>query len=144
MKEIPGYNGQYLATEDGRIWSIKKQDFMTPYADQKGYYRIHMPDGIKTVHRLIALTFIPNPDNLETVDHIDEDKTNNSVSNLRWMDRGENKSRSWSKRCRCIEDGLEFSNQAEAARYYGISPGQLSRVLNGQRNHTHGLHFERI
>lgn len=42
------------------------------------------------------------------------------------------------------EDGLEFSNQAEAARYYGINPGALSRVLNGQRNHVHGLHFERM
>lgn len=43
-----------------------------------------------TVHRLVAEAFIPNPDNLECVNHIDENKLNNNVNNLEWLSRGDN------------------------------------------------------
>lgn len=46
------------------------------------------------VHRLVAEAFIPNPNNLSDVDHIDENKNNNSVENLRWLSHKENSSRS--------------------------------------------------
>ena len=45
---------------------------------------VHLKDGVKKVHRLIAMTFLENPDDLPQVNHIDEDKTNNHVDNLEW------------------------------------------------------------
>lgn len=55
------------------------------------YYALsvnHLPE--KYVHRLVAYAFIPNPENKRTIDHIDGDKLNNHVSNLRWATHAEN------------------------------------------------------
>ena len=85
MKEIPNYNGDYLASEDGRIYSTLLNRFLKPYKEKrKGYMVVHLKDGVKKVHRLVAMTFLDNPDNLPQVNHKDEDKTNNSVENLEW------------------------------------------------------------
>ena len=141
MKPIPGYDNKYYATFDGMIWSEKRHKFLKPSINRKGYLIVHMPDGPKTVHRLVALTYIDNPLNLETVDHIDENKFNNSVENLRWMSRGNNKSRSWSKRVMCVETGETFKSQYATCKAKGIQPAHLSQVLNGKRERTLGLHF---
>ena len=87
MKDIPGYENYYAATEDGRIWSYKSNKFLIPY-DAKGYQKVTLSINGKlqpfTVHRLIALTYIPNPENKPTIDHINRDPQDNRVSNLRW------------------------------------------------------------
>lgn len=141
MKAIPGYDGAYYATIDGMIWSDKRKRFLTPVIDHKGYLRVRMPDGPKRIHRLIAITYIDNPCGFDTVDHIDENKFNNSVDNLRWLSRGENKSRSWSKPVKCVETGEVFKSQIECCNAKNIQPSHLSQVLNGKRDKTRGLHF---
>jgi type IV secretory pathway VirB9-like protein len=61
---------------------------------KKGYLRVYLSIGskkhTKRIHRLIALTFVENPDKKETVNHIDCNKLNNHVSNLEWMTNQEN------------------------------------------------------
>ena len=65
--------------------------FVTPYLHRpSGYMCVRLNDGIYKLHRILAKHFIPNPDDLPEVDHIDRDKANNSIENLRWTSRSEN------------------------------------------------------
>lgn len=83
FKPIPGYEG-YMATEDGRIWSCKRDKFLCPARHKRGYLQVHTTYGVAKVHRLIALAFIPNPSNFPCINHKDEDKENNRADNLEW------------------------------------------------------------
>ena len=71
MKDIPGYEGEYAATRDGQIWSHKSQIYLKHYINKKGYHLVSLSKNGKAktcrVHRLVALTWIPNPDNLPQV-----------------------------------------------------------------------------
>ena len=92
MKAIPGYPG-YFATVDGRIYSNKTHKFLSQ--SMRGeYLRVSLVNnGKKTsesVHQLVALTFLPNPDNLPQVNHKDENKLNNRIENLEWVSAKEN------------------------------------------------------
>ena len=55
-----------------------------------GYYIVHLDGKAYTLHRLLALTFIPNPENKPEIDHIDGNPLNNDLSNLRWATHKEN------------------------------------------------------
>jgi len=90
--EIQGYPN-YLIYEDGRIWSnYNKGRWLKPQFN--AYFRISLfKDGKRKfflIHRLVAIHFIPNPENKPCVDHIDGITTNNNVSNLRWVTQKEN------------------------------------------------------
>jgi len=125
MKPIPGYEGLYSAEEDGRIFSHSRnrKKYLTPAITRDGYfmvvlYKDEQPKSIK-VHRLIALTFIPNPENKYAVDHIDRDKTNNSVSNLRWATRSEN-----------LINTIVHKNNKLGEKHIGFNRGYFIFTLN--------------
>ena len=89
INEIKGFEEfeGYGITSCGRVYSFKTNKFLKSAKDKKGYLHVWLADGKgngKTVriHRLVALAYIPNPNNLETVDHIDEDKEHNYINNL--------------------------------------------------------------
>ena len=89
-KEIPNYP-KYEASNLGRIRNKKKQNILKPIKTKSGYYNISLGNTLngnppKRVHRIIALTFIPNPNNLPQINHKDENKANNAVDNLEWCD----------------------------------------------------------
>ena len=94
MKEIPGYNGNYKINESGIIVN-KNNHVMRTALSNSGYLRTALEDQDgnrknKSIHRLVAETFIPNPDNLPVVMHLDNDPLNNHVSNLKWGTQSDN------------------------------------------------------
>lgn len=94
-KEIPGYEGRYEASTFGFIRNFKTKKIKSTYLNEKDYLVVDLIDvnGIKKhrkVHRLVALTFIPNPDNKPDVNHLKGNKLNNEVSNIEWSTREEN------------------------------------------------------
>lgn len=88
MKDIPGYEGKYAITSCGKVWNYKFKTFMKPEQMNNGYLRIQLSkDGKKErflIHRLVAITYLPNPDNLPCVNHKDEIRDHNWINNLEW------------------------------------------------------------
>jgi len=94
MKDVVGYEGHYSVTEDGRVWSHKRNRFLVG-GDKKGYRGVLLSKPgekrvYKTVHRIVAEAYLPNPENRPQINHIDGDKLNNAVSNLEWITAKEN------------------------------------------------------
>lgn len=109
LKEIPDFCG-YYASKEGKIYSTLAQGCRDRYdlskrvepkelkyrLTKKGYCRVYMRRESTNkredlyVHRIIASIFIPNPLNLPEVNHIDNNRTNNSVDNLEWITRKDN------------------------------------------------------
>ena len=92
--EVVGFEN-YLIYDDGRVWSKNgKGMFLKPRVDKDGYLQVFLwKDGKHKnmrVHRLIALYYIENPENKPEVDHFDNNRQNNNISNLRWVSHSEN------------------------------------------------------
>ena len=83
-----------LVRSDGMIFIPENKSIMAHWTygtlQPNGYYKIHLRHKMYNVHRLVAETFIPNPDNKPLIDHIDRNPSNNNISNLRWVTHQEN------------------------------------------------------
>lgn len=100
MAPIPGYETRYLVSKDGKVYSLlhNPPKLLKPsFNSRTGYESVGLYGGIKRkqpyVHRLVAITFIPNPLGLREVDHIDANKQHNHVDNLEWCSPSTNTKR---------------------------------------------------
>lgn len=107
MKKIDGFE-KYSITRDGRVWSWKSNKFLSHGLAGKGYPNVVLwKDGKgygRHIHRLMAETYIPNPDNKREVNHKDGNKENNFLYNLEWVTSSEN-------RLHAYEIGLQGSGE---------------------------------
>jgi hypothetical protein len=96
LKEFPD---KYLINKKGEIWSIYSKKLLSTFEGRGGYIGVRLRNGCsrdksaitRTIHRLLGIQYIENPNNLPFIDHIDRNNKNNSLENLRWVDYIENR-----------------------------------------------------
>ena len=153
-KEIPLYltsnRPNYYVSSLGR-YKNKERIINVKYSS--GYKRVRIGDVKYLLHRLVAFTFIPNPENKEQVNHIDGNKINNSVENLEWVTNQENQIHK-------VKTGLykgthkiiqydqnmniisKFNSIVEASRLLGVSASCISSNCTGRVKKLQcGFHF---
>lgn len=154
-KEVKGYNGLYKVTRDGVVFATKNNRILKSEMNRAGYYAVRLSmNGInrmRLVHRLVAEAFIPNPDNLPVINHKDENKLNNHVSNLEWctqkynVNYGSAFERRMKKICKpivCVETGETFRSVKEASEKIGLCRLQISLCLRGKAKTAAGFHWK--
>lgn len=164
MKFIPGFEGRYSATKDGRIYSHLSGKYLKGNPDAKQYQRIRLyyADGSSKwfrLHRLIALTYLPLPSGYTAeeldVGHKDDNPANNNLDNLYWCTRKENlNAEHFLNICRnkdntpipvrCVETGQIYESIAEAGRQTGISRHGINDCLLGYHKTAKGYHWEKV
>ena len=156
-KDIKGYEGIYQISSFGRVYSVKNNIFISQSVRANGYMQISLhKDGKRKpvlVHRLVAEAFIPNPENKETVNHLDEDKTNNRVDNLEWATVKENcnygthTERVVSHKRHpvyLLETNTIYKSLAEAARQTGINVSTICNNLSLPDEKKRKWHFSLV
>lgn len=148
-KEIQGFEGEYAISNKGNVKNLKSGRILGERYDSMGYKFVNLKGKEYKVHRLVALAFIPNPNNLPQVNHIDENKKNNNVSNLEWCTALYNINYSSHKRCCKINqltlDGelvkvWESSMQIE--RELGYSQGYIIQCCKRKIRSAYGYRWE--
>lgn len=159
LYKIEGLEG-YKITKDGRVWSDKSKKFLVQTLCN-GYLTIVFSDNKKrAIHRLVALTFIPNPENKPNVNHKDCNKENNKLENLEWVTQKENcadHGKEISHPRRVIQKDLQgkvintFDSLIEAGNAIGFSPSAISKAVLKINNTAggfiwdyEGIHTEEI
>lgn len=156
MKQHPYYKDLYVTT-DGKVFRQKGESFieLKQTTTTFGYLDItvkHQGKYLrKRVHRIVAETYLSNPDGLREVDHLDCDKKNNSVDNLEWVSSKENKRRAHEnglydsnkganhhnavlsedvvhKICQCIQDGMR---NIDICKLFSVSKHNVAHIKNG-------------
>ena len=151
-KDVAGYEGFYQVSNRGNVRSVARADSLGRKCRGRvlkqgyssgGYPQVNLYKNgkrkIRLIHRLVAGAFIPNPESLPQVNHIDEDKDNNNLENLEWCDSKYNvnygtRTERVSKKVRAVnvETGevVTFNSTQEAGRK-GYSSGGVSTACRG-------------
>lgn len=164
-KPIPQFEGIYEISNLGRVRSLDRYDnvnhfhkgrIMKQGTSTAGYKQVGLRDGkrlftVKPIHRLVALAFLPNPNNLPCVNHIDENKENNTVVNLEWCTVLHNNCHGTRLERVALKEGKhvvkldanfvivdEYPSINEAARKNGLFKDAIRRSINSNRKRTSG------
>lgn len=163
-KDVVGYEDYYMVSNDGYVFSKRSNRIMNRSLTSMGYYRvIFCIDKIEKamyIHRLVAMAFIPNPNNYPCVNHKDENPKNNNVENLEWCTHKYNTNygsciekdrikhinhKSLSKPIVCYKNGVvvkEYPSIREAQRQTGIKNQNITLCCQGKLKRTGGYQWK--
>jgi hypothetical protein len=149
----------YEVSSFGRVRNKKRKNILSVHK-VSGYYKVHLSiNGKKkmcSVHRLVAIAFIPNPNNLPQINHKDEDSSNNYVQNLEWCTasyninygtRNQRAAEKNSKPIAQIKDGTVvaiYSSSIEAQKQTGIDFSKIRMCCRKERKSAGGYQWKEI
>ena len=146
---IKGWEGLYEINKNGEVRNAKNKNTIVGDINNCGYYRVSLYNQGQSKkyfrHRLVAEHFLDKPEEKDFVNHIDGDKSNNSLENLEWVSQSENEKHAFENGLKqktnkpfIIEfvngDIKEYENQYVCAKEIGCSQSSVKNWLNGQRN----------
>ena len=153
-RDIPGFEGAYQASNLGRIRG--RRGILHPIVNWDGYHRVALQKEGRPVrvalHRLVALAFIPNPENKPQVNHKDGDRGNCTAENLEWSTNAENQrhrrrvngSGGYSSKRAVVNTttGQSFESLSEAARQTGARIASIQECCKGLRKTANGYGWQ--
>lgn len=146
VKDVQGYEGVYSVTSHGRVWSIRRNKWLSIFRTGTGYSTVTLclfgDDEDKKVHRLVGEAFIPNPERKPQINHKNGNKSDCRVCNLEWVtareniqhagDKGLNKTFKLSlveKLLICKMHIILKVKQVHLARRFNVSPPAISYII---------------
>lgn len=110
-RDVVGFEGLYQVSSSGRVkslskptyngkgWYLSKEKILKPNILAKGYLQVDLKKNFQRnllqVHRIVAMTFIPNPNGYPQINHINGNKQDNRVENLEWCNNSHNQLHAW-------------------------------------------------
>ena len=169
-KDAVGFEGKYKESNTGKVKSLNYmrtgiEKELKQQTDKDGYKTVCLGGKPRKIHRLVALSFIPNSNSLPQVNHKDEDKSNNNIDNLEWCDSTYNNTynerekrasktskisflssdtKFRSKPVLCHQNNKIYISQTQAGKDLDVSDGNIGKVIKGIYKHTHGYTFSYV
>lgn len=152
-RDVVGYEGLYMVSNMGNVYSHIRKKPLVKTLGEKGYYTVSLFRNRKRkeakVHRLVAMAFIPNEENFDCINHKDECRTNNVVSNLEWCTKAYNnrygtaRFRAAKKRqkkiVQCTKSGeviREWDSIKDAAETLGINRSNICQCCKTNKKYS--------
>lgn len=144
-----GYEGRYEVSDAGEVRNARNGRLRKQRLSDRGYPEVFLEKKTWRVHRLVALAFVPNPENLPTVNHIDRVKANNAKTNLEWASNLDNHRHSADKFLVMSNPNKPFrlsvddvadiraalragARKEDLAKQYGVNPTTIYRINSGK------------